>query len=473
MRALDKTGAPRTDIEELQEGDRFIVNTAGRKQSYTVGIKRYELINLALNPNPANIKVSSFRVSTSGEKAFNGISTGTSGSGFQVEGSQANMPGKETFWLAVDLGEEREINSFGVAWGTSVANLRKRLKDGTYRVEYTNDTEKWKKLSNATEGGKNGFADYSKPSGWKLAYTQNTNDLPDANGNKVFNSPDFASPVKARYVMVTGELANSFIEIYNLFVFQKKLTDGKKPQPIYPTEDLARIKPDCEGMTLAVGRPAIIRRTTQSPAFHITAPEDIAVTGKLLDPNGKKIFDAKTINIKKGESRKLSPKVKANIAGTYKMIFTISGSKTVYDTYYFTAVNEDISDYNYHKPYYAVYPENDRLIYVPDYRGNTVPDYSNVGYKGGGISIPNVPVKIILEPAVDKEYDDTERIQNAINTLGRIEPCENGFRGAVLLKAGTYRVSSSIRIDKSGIVIKGEGDGHEKIKKHKIGRAHV
>lgn len=111
---------------------------------------------------------------------------------------------------------------------------------------------------------------------------------------------------------------------------------------------------------------------------------------------------------------------------------------------------------------------DDRLVYTPDSKGNQVIDYSNVGYMGGGTAIPNVPVRVILAPSDNKDADDTERIQNAINMLGRFPMDKNGFRGAILLKAGTFRVSKSIKIDKSGIVIKGEGDGHEAIKQHNI-----
>ena len=461
----DTRGMPGTDIEELRSGDKLIIRNGTSTETYLISVKRFERINLALNPKPENIKVSSFRGSTSGVKAFDGNSTGTSGSGFQIDNSQGTTAGKETFWLAVDLGEEKTVTSFGVAWGTSVANLRNRLKNGTYRVEYTSDPAKWAKLSNATVSGSSGLSNYSKPSGWTVAYTQNVNDLPDANGNKVFISPP-ADPIRARYVMVTGELASRWIEIYNFFVFQEAPTDKEPVKPVYPTEDLARILPDYAGMSLTTGRPAIIKQGGNVPAYHVWAMENITVSGKLTDPNGKTIYTFPAMNIKKDQLSKIDPNVPANVNGTYKMEFTIAGNKTVYDTYYFTAVNEEVSEYTYHNPYPAIFMKEDKLVYVPDYHGNTVVDYSNAGYKGGGVSIPNVPVEIILEPSTDTKSDDAERIQNAVNILGRIEPDKNGFRGAILLKAGTYRVDSSIRIDKSGIVIKGEGDGHETIKNY-------
>ena len=46
-----------------------------------------------------------------------------------------------------------------------------------------------------------------------------------------------------------------------------------------------------------------------------------------------------------------------------------------------------------------VYPGVDgRLVYVADSLGNKVPDFSNAGYKGGGVPIPHVQIKAIVWP---------------------------------------------------------------------------
>jgi hypothetical protein len=39
-----------------------------------------------------------------------------------------------------------------------------------------------------------------------------------------------------------------------------------------------------------------------------------------------------------------------------------------------------------------------KLVYVADSLGNKIPDFSNAGYKGGGVTIPYVPVKAIVWP---------------------------------------------------------------------------
>jgi hypothetical protein len=106
-----------------------------------------------------------------------------------------------------------------------------------------------------------------------------------------------------------------------------------------------------------------------------------------------------------------------------------------------------------------VYPgKNGKLVYVPDEKGNVIPDFSNCGYGGGGIALPDVPVKETLSPA---EGDSAVRIQAAIDRVSKMLVDRNGFRGTVLLKRGTYRLSDSIRINESGIVLRGEGDSEK------------
>ncbi|MFU8780554.1 MAG: hypothetical protein ACNA71_05960 [Kiritimatiellia bacterium] len=99
---------------------------------------------------------------------------------------------------------------------------------------------------------------------------------------------------------------------------------------------------------------------------------------------------------------------------------------------------------------------NGRLEYHHDERGNRLPDFSYVGYHAGERPIPDVPVVIRLEP---QDGDDTDRIQAAIDMLGRREPGADGFRGALLLTRGVYHVRGTLAINTSGIVLRGEGSG--------------
>ena len=95
------------------------------------------------------------------------------------------------------------------------------------------------------------------------------------------------------------------------------------------------------------------------------------------------------------------------------------------------------------------------LVYHEDEKGNKIPDFSYVGYHSGEKPIPEIPTLITLD-ALSK--DNTKNIQTAIDKLGQLTKDKNGFRGAILLKKGIYRVSGAISINKSGIVLKGEGN---------------
>lgn len=100
--------------------------------------------------------------------------------------------------------------------------------------------------------------------------------------------------------------------------------------------------------------------------------------------------------------------------------------------------------------------QDQKLIYHPDAEGNTIPDFSMVGYGSGEGEIPNVKVVEEIEPV---DGDNRENIQNAINRVAAYALGSDGFRGAVLLKKGIYEVNGSIFITQSGIVIRGEGTG--------------
>src|SRR5439155_4068989 len=56
---------------------------------------------------------------------------------------------------------------------------------------------------------------------------------------------------------------------------------------------------------------------------------------------------------------------------------------------------------------------------------------------------------------------DMQRIQKAIDEVSDLPKDTNGFRGAVLLKRGTYRISNQLRIADSGVVLRGQGDGED------------
>ena len=102
-----------------------------------------------------------------------------------------------------------------------------------------------------------------------------------------------------------------------------------------------------------------------------------------------------------------------------------------------------------------VYPGVDgKLLYVADSIGNIIPDFSNAGYKAGGVRIPYVAAKVTVWPV---QGDNSELIQAAIDRVAAMPVDATGFRGAVLLKMGIYHLAKPIYIRASGIVLRGEG----------------
>lgn len=104
-----------------------------------------------------------------------------------------------------------------------------------------------------------------------------------------------------------------------------------------------------------------------------------------------------------------------------------------------------------------VYPGVDgRLVYVPDEQGNAIHDASHAGYGGGGVAIPTVPVSETIWPVAG---DNTENVQAAIDRVASAPLDADGFRGAVLLRAGYYPMATPVRIEATGVVLRGEGMG--------------
>ncbi|MGC4031273.1 MAG: DUF6298 domain-containing protein [Tepidisphaeraceae bacterium] len=102
----------------------------------------------------------------------------------------------------------------------------------------------------------------------------------------------------------------------------------------------------------------------------------------------------------------------------------------------------------------AVSGRNGSLNYVPDARGNRVPDFSVAGYAGGDKPVPTIPAKFRIEANAD---DNTAAIQAAIDQVSRLPLDANGFRGAVLLPPGELKIARPIVIRTAGVVLRGSG----------------
>ena len=126
-----------------------------------------------------------------------------------------------------------------------------------------------------------------------------------------------------------------------------------------------------------------------------------------------------------------------------------------FETY---TLNMSLSEKNQSKLVY--YGDDGKLKYVPyTEKGDIIPDFSHCGYMGGGVAIPDVRiVSVVFSP---NGVDDTSVIQSKIDSVAKLPLDKSGFRGTILIKKGTYRISSPLKVIASGIVLRGEGNNKE------------
>lgn len=96
-----------------------------------------------------------------------------------------------------------------------------------------------------------------------------------------------------------------------------------------------------------------------------------------------------------------------------------------------------------------------KLSHTADDQGNQIPDFSFAGYMASEKAIPNVDNKIFVPK---QEEDATQKIQSAIDYVSNLKPGKSGFRGAVLLDIGTFKISGTLYIKSSGVVLRGSGN---------------
>ena len=103
---------------------------------------------------------------------------------------------------------------------------------------------------------------------------------------------------------------------------------------------------------------------------------------------------------------------------------------------------------------YGLYASRDQVNAL-----NIIPDFSHAGYMGGGVSLPSyqsIPVHARLSPSGG---DDLAQLQAAIDRTALLTPDARGIRGAVLLSPGEFKISDSLAIRSSGVVLRGSGQG--------------
>lgn len=100
--------------------------------------------------------------------------------------------------------------------------------------------------------------------------------------------------------------------------------------------------------------------------------------------------------------------------------------------------------------------KNGSLKYAADEKGNTIPDFSRVGFYAGDKAIPTIDIVKTISPA---EIGSSENIiQSAIAEVAAKPIGKDGYRGTILLKKGIYKVPGAVKINASGIILRGEGD---------------
>lgn len=93
-----------------------------------------------------------------------------------------------------------------------------------------------------------------------------------------------------------------------------------------------------------------------------------------------------------------------------------------------------------------------KLVYAHSPRGDRIPDFSSAGYRGGGVALPNVPVRGKIAPSGNG--DDTSAIQAALDAIAKLPAAQ---RGAVELAPGTFHLAGTLHLAASGVVLRGAG----------------
>ncbi|SFM30139.1 F5/8 type C domain-containing protein [Paenibacillus sp. 1_12] len=452
----------------------------------------------------SNINVKASSENSTKKATFAVDHTGGSSSLWQIGGTATNIFPEEgktsSLWLAIDLGSVKTFDEVSFDIPTVSSNVYARMSD--YEVVYTSNANTWTNLPALNNSSRTTY-DWGADS-WTLAKKvtvpssivpsdPNWGSLTPINADwTATTTGTFTAPVTARYVMIHFTLKYGkagAIGMSNLKIL--KTADAVLPKyaDTYlnePGSGYAIITPDYPGMNLTIGRPAVIDANAASrkfPVFNIKkALSGTSITGTLLAPDGSKVYSFPVTHVDAGGNAVMSIPDSITLAkGTYRVEFALSNNgNTFYDSYYFTAIpsfrnymstpntinsnNANVANVNPDSWTNHAYPAlqldgSGKIFYAPDYKGNQVMDYSAVGYQGGGVAIPNVPVRVKVAPLANNTEDSWQAIQDAIDYVSIYPIQSDGFRGAVYLEPGVFRISKPLNVTTSGVVIRGAGSG--------------
>lgn len=227
-----------------------------------------------------------------------------------------------------------------------------------------------------------------------------------------------------------------------------------------PSERIAEIWLTHPSLVMEIGQPALMTVGSEFPVLHMRASKrSTSVKTTLLDDlTGEIVAQLPEREIEGQTECTWTFPDKGAQAGHYQWCVELRVNEKVvgYDAFYFTVAAP--AAYKEGQSQIVYLNETGKLIYVPDYKGNRIIDFSNAGYGGGGVPLPDVPTVITIEPV---EGDNTAHIQHALDRISALQLSTEGFRGAALLKKGVYPVSGQLHIRASGVVLRGEGAGEE------------
>ncbi|MCZ8514219.1 hypothetical protein O9H85_17645 [Paenibacillus filicis] len=211
-------------------------------------------------------------------------------------------------------------------------------------------------------------------------------------------------------------------------------------------------------MECRIGYPAWIGHGRRMPEIRIVAPAGSKAVLRWLRSGREEELIEVSAHAMSGEPLTVIPlEADAAVCGSFKVeveVVSRDGWNLEDSHFYFTVLGTDEIPAGNSRA--AFTDRGGRLAYVPDYRGNRLPDFSGAGYRGGGIGLPEVPVRVTIDPVCG---DNTSHIQEAIDRISRLPADERGIRGAVLLKKGVYEIAGQLEIRTGGIVLRGEGQG--------------
>lgn len=212
-------------------------------------------------------------------------------------------------------------------------------------------------------------------------------------------------------------------------------------------------------MTSQIGQPALLQIGDAYPSIRLHPYVDGSAIASLVNvTDGNVITTIPASSMHAGVEQVITFPDQVSGIGQYevRLQYQISGKKPVYDTFTYSVQNQ--GDIGSDESRIAYLGQDGKMVYAPDYRGNRIIDFSNAGYMGGGVKLPDVQARIAVEPG---EGDDMARIQAAIDQVSLMPQSAEGFRGAVLLKKGMYEISGTLYIRASGVVLRGEGQGED------------